>query len=294
MSVPGFGEIAEKLRRSTVHVGAGRRGHGSGTIVKPDGVIVTNAHVAAFSPIEVQLWDGTRVPAELISRDPGRDLAVLRVAQSGLPATTIADSDALRVGELVIAIGNPLGFIGALTTGVVYAVGRLPGLGPMKWIQADVRLAPGNSGGPLADARGHVIGINTMIAGGLGLAVPSNTVSRLLNQGRSPSPLGVVVRPVEITVSGRPRLGLIILEIVKNNAAAMASLMLGDIVIGVEGRALDSMDDFERALRGSAAEFRTGPPNAGERVIRLQFLRGDRTNIRTVAVRLDYPRMAAA
>ena len=294
MSVPGFGEIAEKLRRSTVHVGAGRRGHGSGTIVKSDGVIVTNAHVAAFGPVDVQLWDGTSVPAELISRDPGRDLAVLRVSQSGLPAATIADSDALRVGELVIAIGNPFGFIGALTTGVVHAVGRVPGLGPMKWIQADARLAPGNSGGPLADARGHVIGINTMIAGGLGLAVPSNTVSRLLNQGRSPSPLGVVVRPVEITVSGRPRLGLIILEVVKNNAAAMASLMLGDIVIGVEGRALDSMDDFERALRGSAAEFRTGPQNAGERVIRLQFLRGDRTNIRTVAVRLDYPRMAAA
>lgn len=293
MSVPGFGEIAEKLRRSTVHVGVGRRASGSGTIVKPDGIIVTNAHVAAFGPLDVQLWDGTRVPAELISRDPARDLAVLRVSNSGLPAATIADSDALRVGELVIAIGNPFGFIGALTTGVVHAVGRVPGLGPVKWIQADVRLAPGNSGGPLADAQGHVVGINTMIARGVGLAVPSNTVSRLLVGALSRSPLGVVVRPVEITVTGRQRLGLMILEVVKNSPAEMASLMLGDILVGVEGRALDSMEDFERALDGpltASGSLR----DVSERVIRLQFLRGDRTNIRTVAVRLAWPRMAAA
>lgn len=294
MPVPGFGEIAEKLRRSTVHVGAGRRGHGSGTIVKPEGIIVTNAHVATFSPIDVQLWDGTRVSAELIARDPARDLAVLRVAKSGLPAATLADSDALRVGELVIAIGNPLGFIGALTTGVVHAVGRVAELGPMKWIQADVRLAPGNSGGPLADARGHVVGINTMIARGVGLAVPSNTVFRLLNGARSRSPLGVVVRPVEITLSGRQRLGLMILEVSKNSAAEAASLMLGDILVGVDGRALDSMEDFEGALDGPQSASDMARPNAAERVIRLQFLRGDRTNLRTVAVCLGSPRMAAA
>jgi len=262
--------------------------------VKPEGIIVTNAHVAAFSPIDVQLWDGTRVSAELISRDAARDLAVLRVAKSGLPAATLADSDALRVGELVIAIGNPLGFIGALTTGVVHAVGRVVGLGPMKWIQADVRLAPGNSGGPLADARGHVIGINTMIARGVGLAVPSNTVFRLLNGARSRSPLGIVVRPVEITLSGRQRLGLMILEVSKNSAAEVASLMLGDILVGVDGRALDSMEDFERALDGPQSASDMARPNAGERVIRLQFLRGDRTNLRTVALRLGSPRMAAA
>lgn len=283
MAIPGFGEIAERLRRSTVHVSAGRRGHGSGTIVKPEGIIVTNAHVAAFSSLEVQFWDGTRETAELVSRDSTRDLAVLRVRAAGVSAATLGDSDRLRVGELVIAIGNPLGFIGALTTGVVHAVGRLPGLGPTKWIQADVRLAPGNSGGPLADARGHVIGINTMVAGGVGLAVPSNAVSRILKGEESRAPLGVVVRPIEIAVNGKSRLGLMILEVMKRSAAETASLMLGDIVIGVNGRPLDSMEDFETALDGT-----------GERVLRLQFLRGDRANIRTVAARLTTPHMAAA
>ena len=236
MPVPGFGEIAEKLRRSTVHVSAGRRGRGSGIIVKPEGAIVTNAHVAAFSPIEVQLWDGTRERADLLLRDAGRDLAILRVSRSGLSAAALADSDQLRVGELVIAIGNPFGFIGAVTTGVVHAVGRVPGLGPRKWDQADVRLAPGNSGGPLADAQGRVIGINTMIAGGVGLAVPSNAVLRLLSTSRIELPrypLGVVVRPAEISMNGRMRLGLVIVEVIENSAAETASLMLGDILIGL-------------------------------------------------------------
>ncbi len=283
MAIPGFGEIAEKLRRSTVHVRTGRLGHGSGVIVKPEGVIVTNAHVAAFSSIDIELWDGRRAQANLSMRDAARDVAVLRVPLSELPAAPLADSDKLRVGELVIAVGNPLGFMGALTTGVVHAVGRVPGLGPMEWIQADARLAPGNSGGPLANARGHVVGINTMIAGGVGLAIPSNTVSRLLRGRRSDAPLGMVTRPVQITVRGRARLGLLILEIVRSSAAEAASFMLGDIVIGANGRTLDSLEDFERVLEGT-----------GERVVRLQFLRGDPSNVRTVAVRLGLKTMAAA
>src|SRR5581483_6524418 len=113
--------------------------------------------------------------------DRRRDLALLRIPASGLPEAALGDSTRLRPGELVIAIGNPLGFIGALTAGVVHAVGPLPGLGPRKWIQAGVRLAPGNSGGPLADASGTVVGVNTMVAGRLGLAVPSNEVTRLLS-----------------------------------------------------------------------------------------------------------------
>lgn len=294
----GFGEIAEKLRRSTVRVstgrpdqgsqGQGRRGRGrfggqgSGVIVKPDGTIVTNAHVAATTPIEVELWDGTRAAANLLSRDPARDLAVLRIAMKGLPAVTLADSDRLRVGELVIAIGNPMGFTGALTTGVVHAVGRVPGLGPMKWVQADVRLAPGNSGGPLANARGEVIGINTMVAGGVGLAVPSNAVARVLKGKVSRARLGIVTRPVEITLRGAARFGMLVLEIVKGSAAEAASLMLGDILVGIDGRSLDSMDDFERALAGDS-----------DRVIRVQFLRGDRSNVRSVAVRLGLQTVAA-
>ena len=278
-----FGDVAEKLRRSTVHVSAGRRGQGSGIIVSPDGTVVTNAHVAALGRVEVQLWDGTRSPADLLWSDRGRDLAILHVSKSGLPAAVLADSDRLRVGELVIAVGNPFGFIGALTTGVIHAIGRVPNLGPFKWIQADVQLAPGNSGGPLANARGEVVGVNTMIAGGVGLAIPSNSVSRLLTRGPSHAPLGVVIRPVQITVRGRARLGLAILEVGKDGAAERASLMPGDVLIGVEGSNLEAIEDFERALDGT-----------GERVVRLQFVRGNPANIRTVAVRLGLPSMAAA
>jgi serine protease Do len=283
MPIPGFGEIAENLRRSTVQVRSGRRAHGSGIIVKSEGVIVTNAHVAASSPIEVQLWDGTCSEAELWARDRVRDVAILRMSQSGLPAARFADSDQLRIGELVMAIGNPLGFVGALTTGVVHAVGRVPGLGPLRWIQTDVGLAPGSSGGPLADARGRVVGINTMLARGVGLAVPSNSVSRLLKGERSKAPLGIVTRPVELTLGGRAQLGLMILEINENSAAQAASLMLGDILVGADGQALDSIEDLERVLEGF-----------GERVVRLQFLRGDRAHVRTVAVRLGEHSLAAA
>src|SRR5579863_1281894 len=107
MPMQGFGEIAERLRRSTVHVRAGRRGQGSGIIVSPDGIIVTNAHVAIRGPVDVQLWDGTRSQADLLLSDVGRDLAILHVSRSGLPTAVLADSDRLRVSELVIAVGNP-------------------------------------------------------------------------------------------------------------------------------------------------------------------------------------------
>jgi len=282
MPMEGFGEAAERLRRSTVFVSAGRHGHGSGLIVNPQGVVVTNAHVAASAAIHIGLWDGTRLEAALVRRDLARDIAILHVSKTGLPSASLADSDRVRVGQLVIAIGNPLGFIGALTTGIVHSIGRFPGLGPTKWIQADVRLAPGNSGGPLADEQGRVIGINTMIAGGLGLAVPSNSVSRLLNSGPQPR-LGIVVRSLEMARNGSVHLGLMILEVLKSGAAAVASLMPGDILVGVEGHSLDSVDDFEKALY-----------RIDEGVIRLQFLRGDWLKVRTVAVRFGSKKMVAA
>src|SRR5580692_10619121 len=144
-----FGEVAERLRRSTVQVAMRGRGQGSGSgvIWSADGLIVTNAHVARGTEAKVSLWDGSTHVATVLNRDPRRDLASLRIAGLGLPAATPGDSSALRAGELVIAVGNPLGFIGALTTGVVHS---LPN--GKRWVAADVRLAPGNSGGPLADA----------------------------------------------------------------------------------------------------------------------------------------------
>ena len=282
MSIEGFGELVESLRRATVEVRAGRRGHGSGIIAKPDGKIVTNAHVAAFKPLEVRLWDGSWVAADLQARDTNRDLAILRVSRTQLPAAKFLDSSQLRIGEPVIAIGNPLGFIGALTTGTVRGIGAIPGLGPRTWIQSDIQLAPGSSGGPLASAAG-VIGINTMVAGRYGLAVPSNSASHLLERGISRGRLGVIVQPAPVTLMSRDGLGLLVLEVEEGSPADSASLMLGDILIGVDGKYFDTFEDFERALEGT-----------GERLIRLNFLRGDRIHIRTVAVRLGVERPAAA
>src|SRR5438445_450342 len=173
--------------------------------------------------MRVQLRDGREFDAALVSRDTRRDLAELRIKAANLPAAAVADSSQVRPGELAIAIGNPLGFVGALTTGVVQAVGPLVGqltrFGSQPWVQSDVRLAPGNSGGPLADARGRVIGINTMVAGRLALAVPSNAVRNFLSAGPSDAWLGVTVRPVRV-----PR----------SNAAHASSHIVGFMVLEVE------------------------------------------------------------
>ena len=282
MSFNGFGQIAEQLRRSTVQVTSGQRGQGSGIIVGANGVIVSNAHVARDSGLSVQLWDGSTFPATLSARNARHDLAILKVPTLNLPPVTLANSDTLRVGELVIAIGNPFGFVGAVTSGIVHAIGRRPGLGSTKWIQAEVQLAPGNSGGPLADARGLVVGVNTMVAGGLALAVPSNTVTRLLAGDLQQAMLGVAVRPVALRAAGGERPGLAILEIVKGSAAEYASLKVGDILMGIEGRALQSLDDLKQALEGG-----------GERLLHLQFVRGDLDKLRNVTVRLAAPQATA-
>lgn len=194
MNAP-FGEVIEKLRRSTVAVKTRRGGGGSGVIWAPEGSIVTNAHVVQESSggVEVELWDGRRLPAVIAHRDRRRDLAVLRVEAMDFPAISEGDSDALRAGELVIAVGNPLGFIGAASTGVVHGF-VVHDFNDRSWVVSQLRLAPGNSGGPLANARGEVVGINTMIAGGLAFAVPSRRVARFLNQNAEPAfGLGVLV-----------------------------------------------------------------------------------------------------
>ena len=151
--------VGKRLRRSTRHItlGSGRqRGSGSGIIWNPDGLILTSAHVARrIGPRSS--WDGRTFEGKVTSRHGRRDLAAVQIDARGLPAIPLGDSGALRTGELVLAVGNPLGFIGALTTGVVHGQGPLRGLGRQNWVQAAVRLAPGNSGGPLADAQGRLI-----------------------------------------------------------------------------------------------------------------------------------------
>lgn len=170
--------VAAALSRSTVQVRTGRAGAGSGVIWQSDGLIITNAHVLSGLEATVELADGRVLDAVCISRDSEWDLAALTVSSADLPAAAIGDSNALRVGELVVAVGNPLGLVAALTTGIIHATGAKDSFS--RWVQADVRLAPGNSGGPLADAQGRVIGINSVIAGGLALAVPSKAVERFL------------------------------------------------------------------------------------------------------------------
>jgi serine protease Do len=275
VAILGFGEVAEQLRRSTVVIHSG--GSGSGVIWTTDGIIATNAHVARGSQVGIQLWDGRELEARMVSRNPRRDIALLRVNANSLPAVTPADSSEVRPGELVIAIGNPLGFIGALATGTVHGVGPLPGLGPHTWIQANLRLAPGNSGGPLADARGRMIGINTMLAGRLALAIPSNTVRDFLSAGPSDSWLGVIVHPVQVPhVAGRGRaFGLVVLEVEPSSPAAKASLLPGDILLGTEEKPFMSIDDLSKILRGR-----------DPRLERLEFLRGDYLRVRRVSVQL--------
>ena len=151
MHTPGFGDVAEKLRRSTVQVVSGshrRQGLGSGVISTPDGTVITNAHVARDQSVRVELNDGRAFAAEVASRDVRTDLAKLKINAAGLPALSWRSSSSVRPGELAIAVGNPLGFLGALSTGVVHATGPVAGMGARSWIQAAIRLAPGNSGGP--------------------------------------------------------------------------------------------------------------------------------------------------
>jgi len=173
-------ELASVLRRSTVEVQTRGTGAGSGIIWQANGLIVTNAHVARTDRATIVLSDGRAFDGVVTARDPRRDLATIAidVGSAVLPAAAIGHPTDLRTGDVVVALGHPLGITGALALGVVHVVEVRRG-GP-RWIRADIRLAPGNSGGPLADAHGRVVGVNTLIAGGLGVAVPVTTVARFL------------------------------------------------------------------------------------------------------------------
>ncbi len=169
-------EVAERLRRCAVQVRGSGPGRGSGVIWRSDGLIVTNAHVATSSRHTVELADGRVFEAELLRRDPRCDLAAFQIAASALPSAESRNASSLRTGELVLAVGNPGEATGAFTVGVVSARPKPTDV----LVRADIRLAPGNSGGPLADAHGRVVGINSMIVGGFGVAVTSSAVERFI------------------------------------------------------------------------------------------------------------------
>lgn len=283
MPVPIPGRIVELLRQSTVHLkadGGGRESHGSGAVILA-GRIVTNAHVVgSHARVMVNAWDGNSHFATVIQLDRRRDLALLSAPDLKAPPLTMGDSDNVRAGTPVLAVGNPLGFIGAASSGVVHSAGS-PGHGRPAWIVADVHLAPGNSGGPLANLRGELIGINTMVvSGGLALAIPSRAVQAFLSALNNGQRLGVVVRPVRLRDSRR---GLMLMEITQDGAVERASLLAGDVLVEADGRALRAPDDLDHAIKGAA-----------QGILRLRFRRGASNTTREVTVTLGESRMPHA
>jgi serine protease Do len=217
--------------------------------------VITNAHVARRSTGQIQLWDGRAVRVTVAARDPRLDLALLEADARDLPAADIADSGALRAGELVLAVGSPYGQAGTVTVGLIHA-GET-----RRWVQADIRLAPGNSGGPLANAQGRIIGINTMVAQRLALAIPSNIVERFVQwRGKPGRRLGVTVEPVNVQ-----GFGLLIMEIETGSPAENAGLQVGDILTGSAGKPFQAPFDLPLVLE-----------SGGEKV-ELDLLRGGRT-----------------
>lgn len=170
--------VAERLRHVTVQVRTRGLGEGSGIIWTQDGLLVTNAHVVRSRLVAIELWDGRVFEGRVHWRDPDRDLAVLSIPAAELPRAVAGNVGALRPGEIVLALGHPFGVANALSLGVVHQV---PGA-RSHWLRADIRLSPGNSGGPLANTAGEVIGLNTLVMGGLAHAIPVVAVQRFLTE----------------------------------------------------------------------------------------------------------------
>jgi S1-C subfamily serine protease len=268
--------ISPSVVNIEVHTSAGqtrsgesreRRGGGSGFVFTPDGLILTNSHVVHDAKrIEVTLTDGRRMPATAIGDDPASDLAVVRVDEPGLTAAALGDSQQLRVGQVVVAIGAPYGFQSTVTAGVVSALGRslrsYSGRLIDDVIQTDAALNPGNSGGPLVDSAGRVIGVNTatiLPAQGICFAIGINTAkfvaSRLLRDGRiRRSYIGVsaqtvpvhrrVVRFYDLTKES----GALVLSVEEKSPAKRAGVREGDVIVALEGRPVAGVDDLHRVL----------------------------------------------
>jgi S1-C subfamily serine protease len=249
----------------------GRGGTGSGVVFTEDGYVLTNAHVIGRSRGGTAAFgDGTSAPFRLVGADPLSDLAVVRVDGPTPPPALLGEASRLRVGQLVVAVGTPLGLVGTVTAGVVSALGRsLPARSGDTLrivedvIQTDAALNPGNSGGALADSRARVVGINTAVAGtGLGLAVPVNATTRriigtLVSEGRvrraflglvsSPAPLP----PALAERTGRKE-GLRLVEVVPGSPAARAGLFAGDVLLTVGGQPVSTAQSVQRLMFAEA------------------------------------------
>jgi serine protease Do len=272
-------ELVNRLRESVVIVRDEGRGAGSGVIWSENGLIVTNAHVVQGRNVRVELRDGRAMPARVTNTDPVLDLAILRVDAAGLPAASAGDSDLVRVGELVFAVGNPLGLRGAVNTGIVTAAPRSRRGASM--VCADVSLAPGNSGGMLARADGSVIGINSMMRmPGMALAVPSNAVRDLLAQANGERGfLGLTLQQVALpeawTTDTTGDTGFLVSGVVPEGPAQAAGVMIGDIIVGSDGDALAAPESLTwRLQRLRADELLHVTILRGGRELTLQLLAG--------------------
>jgi S1-C subfamily serine protease len=265
--------VADKVLPSvaSLRIGRGGRGFGgagSGVVITPDGFLVTNAHVVASgSKATASFIDGNEYDVDMVGADPLSDLAVARAHATDLQAITIGNADQLRVGQLVVAVGNPMGFSGSVTSGVVSGLGRslatADGNGHRRFIedviQTDAALNPGNSGGALADSSARLIGVNTAVAGmGLGLAVPMNSttqaiLSALMRNGRvRRAYLGIAggTRPLPPHIAeklGR-KAGVEVHEVVANSPAAGGNLRGGDVIVSVGGTGVSKAGDLQRLM----------------------------------------------
>lgn len=255
-------EVSARVRAGVVVVRAEGGGHGAGVVWEPDGVVVTNHHVASGDRAEVTLPTGRSYPAVVFRRDPRRDLAALRVDARGLPAVPVRDSRTLRPGELVLAVGNPLGVKGAVSVGIISGAVQEVQLGDHRFpemVQADVDLYPGNSGGPLVDAGGRVVGINAMVTGpGIALAVPSQVAQRFLEgEPAGRAWFGIEVYGVELPpllaepLGISPESGLLVHSVEDGSPAEGAGVLLGDLLVALDGRILRGTEDLAWRLAGA-------------------------------------------
>lgn len=276
--------VVAQVRDSVVMVRSGRQGSGSGVIWRADGIVMTNHHVVARRDrATVVLNDNCELTARVIARDPVLDLAALKVDAIGLPVAVVGASQSLRIGELVLAIGNPWGQRNVVTAGIVSGVGAIETAwrrGKAEYIRSDVGLAPGNSGGALIDARGTVVGINAMIFGGdLGVAIPSHIANQFLAVAEGKRPvLGVGVQPVELPEtfqsSAQRSEGLLVVAVEPDGSADRAGLYIGDVLLDVNDTSLPDPHTLAYALAQYAL---------GEQIV-VRYLRGGA--LRTSAVEL--------
>jgi S1-C subfamily serine protease len=268
--------VAERLSPAVASLRVQRRtrggrmpaGAGSGVVLTHDGFVLTSAHVVSGRQGDgrAAFTDGRELRFSVVGRDALSDLAIVRTEDGDLPPAELGDADALRVGQLVVAIGNPHGLEGSITAGVVSALGRaLPTQAGRRVriidnvIQTDAALNPGNSGGALADARGNVVGVNTAVAGvGLGLAVPINAATRtiigaLMSEGRvRRAYLGIAGGPRPLPPRARKlferRIGVEVVEVVSGSPADRAGVREGDLIVEVDGQAVESAADLQRMM----------------------------------------------